>query len=262
MLISSSLWRLPVAKSLKSCAGVTFTAPVPNFGSTRIASVMIGIVPIDERVRRASCRAGACSADRRGARRRRCRRASSRGASSRRRSPRPSPSTWYANSKSSPFAPSSFSTSRSRERRAALGAPVDEARGAVDEPLLVEAHERLGHGARHVRVHRELGARPVGRRAEHALLERDAPAALGLPLPDALDERLAPEVVARLALALRAAARRRSAWRCRRDRCPAARARCSRACGASGRARPRACSRCACPMCSEPVTLGGGIGMT
>ena len=35
---------MPVAKSLKSCAGVTFTAPVPNFGSTRIASVMIGIV--------------------------------------------------------------------------------------------------------------------------------------------------------------------------------------------------------------------------
>ena len=32
MLISSSSWRLPVAKSLKSCAGVTFTAPVPNFG--------------------------------------------------------------------------------------------------------------------------------------------------------------------------------------------------------------------------------------
>ena len=50
MLISSRLWRLPVAKSLKSCAGVTFTAPVPNFGSTRIASVMIGIVAIDERV--------------------------------------------------------------------------------------------------------------------------------------------------------------------------------------------------------------------
>ncbi len=42
MLISSSLWRLPVAKSLKSCAGVTFTAPVPNLGSTRMASVMTG----------------------------------------------------------------------------------------------------------------------------------------------------------------------------------------------------------------------------
>ncbi len=35
-------WRFPVSKSLKSWAGVTFTAPVPNFGSTRIASATIG----------------------------------------------------------------------------------------------------------------------------------------------------------------------------------------------------------------------------
>ncbi len=35
-------WRFPVSKSLKSCAGVTFTAPVPNFGSTRMASAMTG----------------------------------------------------------------------------------------------------------------------------------------------------------------------------------------------------------------------------
>ena len=42
MLISGKSWRLPVAKSLKSCAGVTFTAPVPNFMSTRMASVMTG----------------------------------------------------------------------------------------------------------------------------------------------------------------------------------------------------------------------------
>ena len=30
MEISGSLWRWPISKSLKSCAGVTFTAPVPN----------------------------------------------------------------------------------------------------------------------------------------------------------------------------------------------------------------------------------------
>ncbi len=42
MLISSRPWRLPVAKSLKSWAGVTFTAPVPNFMSTRIGSAMTG----------------------------------------------------------------------------------------------------------------------------------------------------------------------------------------------------------------------------
>lgn len=36
--------RRPVAKSLGSCAGVTFTAPVPNAMSTSTLSVMIGIV--------------------------------------------------------------------------------------------------------------------------------------------------------------------------------------------------------------------------
>ena len=46
-----------------------------------------------------------------------------------------------------------------------------------------------------------LRALPVGRGAELALLLRDAPAALVLPLPHALDELRAPEVVARLALA-------------------------------------------------------------
>ena len=36
-----SEWRLPIAKSFGSCPGVTFTAPVPNAGSTN-ASAMIG----------------------------------------------------------------------------------------------------------------------------------------------------------------------------------------------------------------------------
>jgi hypothetical protein len=39
-------------------------------------------------------------------------------------------------------------------------------------------------------------------RAQNALLHRDAPAALGLPLPHALHEGLAPQIVAGLALAL------------------------------------------------------------
>ena len=43
-VIIGSPWRLPTSKSLKSWAGVTFTAPVPNFGSTRIASATIGKV--------------------------------------------------------------------------------------------------------------------------------------------------------------------------------------------------------------------------
>ena len=36
-----SEWRLPIAKSFGSCPGVTFTAPVPNAGSTN-ASAMMG----------------------------------------------------------------------------------------------------------------------------------------------------------------------------------------------------------------------------
>src|SRR5258708_2561227 len=51
------------------------------------------------------------------------------------------------------------------ERGLALGAPVDEPRRAVHEPLLVQAHERLAHREVHVGVHRELAARPIGRRA-------------------------------------------------------------------------------------------------
>jgi len=38
----SSLWRCPIAKSFGSCAGVTFTMPVPNSGSTN-SSAMTGI---------------------------------------------------------------------------------------------------------------------------------------------------------------------------------------------------------------------------
>ena len=44
MLMRSSPWRSPVAKSLGSCAGVTLTAPVPNAGSTRMSSATIGSV--------------------------------------------------------------------------------------------------------------------------------------------------------------------------------------------------------------------------
>ena len=40
--IIGSPWRCATSKSLKSWAGVTFTAPVPNFGSTRMASATTG----------------------------------------------------------------------------------------------------------------------------------------------------------------------------------------------------------------------------
>mmetsp|Transcript_13020 Transcript_13020/g.54545 ORF Transcript_13020/g.54545 Transcript_13020/m.54545 type:complete len:202 (-) Transcript_13020:1474-2079(-) len=43
MEMNSSLWRLPVSKSLGSCAGVILTAPVPKAMSTSSASQMTGI---------------------------------------------------------------------------------------------------------------------------------------------------------------------------------------------------------------------------
>ena len=82
-----------------------------------------------------------------------------------------------------------------REHRLRVDIPVHQARIAIDEPLFVEPHERLTHGADHVGVHRELRARPVARGAHFAKLLKDSPAGFLLPLPDPLDELLAPEVV-------------------------------------------------------------------
>ena len=88
--------------------------------------------------------------------------------------------------------------------------PVHQTLAAVDEAFLVEAHENFHHGARHLGVHGEVarflslgvGVLPVGRGTEAAHLPRDGRARLLLPSPDALDEFLAPEVVAALALFL------------------------------------------------------------
>ena len=88
MTSGGRLWRWPISKSLASCAGVTFTAPVPNAGSTS-ASATTGIGrSISGRITRLPMQV-ACSARRRDSPRRRCRRASSPDASW--RPPRPSP---------------------------------------------------------------------------------------------------------------------------------------------------------------------------
>jgi hypothetical protein len=60
--------------------------------------------------------------------------------------------------------------------------------------LLVQPHEYFRDRARQVRVHGELVARPVHRRAEAAHLARDGAAGFRFPFPDALDEGLAAEV--------------------------------------------------------------------
>ena len=89
-----------------------------------------------------------------------------------------------------------------RERRAAARTPVDDVVALVDEPFVEELREHLRHGLRAAFVEREALALPVRRVAEHALLVDDRAAVLPLPLPHALDERLAPEVLAALALLL------------------------------------------------------------
>src|SRR6188768_25709 len=77
--------------------------------------------------------------------------------------------------------------------------PVDETLATVDQAFVVQAYEYLGHRAREVRIHRELVARPVDRRAEAAHLPRDRAAGFFLPFPDAFEELFASEVEAMFA---------------------------------------------------------------
>jgi len=79
--------------------------------------------------------------------------------------------------------------------------PVDQLLAAVDEPLLVQLHESLDDGLGRHRVHGEDAARPVARAAQAAHLALDGVAGFPLPRPDLLDELLAAESVAGLALA-------------------------------------------------------------
>ncbi len=89
-----------------------------------------------------------------------------------------------------------------RDRRAQARVPVDHVVVAVDEPLLVQVHEHPRDRLDVVGVHREALVLVVERRAQLAELARDIAAVLLDPLPDALDERLAADVVPRDALRL------------------------------------------------------------
>ena len=86
-------------------------------------------------------------------------------------------------------------------RRAERRVPVDEALAAIDEAVVVQAHERFEHRGRQTFVHREALARPVGGRAQAPHLLRDGGAGFFLPRPHALDELFATEIVPRRALA-------------------------------------------------------------
>ena len=78
---------------------------------------------------------------------------------------------------------------------AAADAPVDHPLAAVDEALVVEVLEGGADGPAWSRVEREREAVPIARGAEAADLVVDDVAVLVDPLPDAVEERLAPEVV-------------------------------------------------------------------
>ena len=84
-----------------------------------------------------------------------------------------------------------------REGGAAMGAPVDDAEAAVDEPFIIEVDEHLAHGFGTALVHREALVIPIAGRAEFLQLVDDARAVLLFPVPDALKEFLAAEVVSR-----------------------------------------------------------------
>ncbi len=86
-----------------------------------------------------------------------------------------------------------------RQRRVQHRIPVDEPLAAIHQPVFVQAHEHVGDDGGQAFVHREAIARPVDRIAEAPLLPEDRVAGLRLPLPHALDERLASEVAPVLA---------------------------------------------------------------
>ena len=78
--------------------------------------------------------------------------------------------------------------------------PVDQAVIAVHHAAVVELLEDGLHRARQALVEGEALAGPVHGIADRAHLRSDRPAVLLLPLPDAVDELVAPVVVAVLAL--------------------------------------------------------------
>ncbi|MNF76730.1 hypothetical protein D3C84_588550 [compost metagenome] len=76
-----------------------------------------------------------------------------------------------------------------------LGVPVDQALAAVDQAVLVQAHEGFFHRFRQAVVHGEALARPVHRAAQAADLPGDGAAGLFLPLPDLFQEFVAAQIM-------------------------------------------------------------------
>ena len=151
-------------------------------------------------------------------------------------------------------------TSRMVIAKARAGIPVDEIVVAVDQALVVERHEDLQHRADVAVVEREALVLVVARRAQALELVDDRVAVLLAPAPHALDERLAPDLLAARPLGLP----QPLDLRLGRD---------AGVVGAEDPLRLPLCIRAkrisvswiepssAWPMCSAPVTFGGGIAI-
>ena len=85
------------------------------------------------------------------------------------------------------------------KRRTALGTPVDDAAALIDKSLFVQLAECFAHALCACFVHRERASVPIAGCAEHLLLLNDAVAVFVLPFPNAVEEFLAAEVIARKA---------------------------------------------------------------
>ena len=79
----------------------------------------------------------------------------------------------------------------------AARAPVDDPLASIDQPLLIEVVEGGADGLGRAFVHGEAFAAPVGRGAQPPVLVEDARTASVDERPDALQEALAADVVAR-----------------------------------------------------------------
>ncbi len=194
--ISARPCRRPISKSFGSCAGVTFSAPVPTVGST-YSSAMIGTSRSTSGTiaRRPTSVAvalvGGVHGDRRVAEQRH-------GAHRRDRH------VTAADERVVDLVHDVLDVAvldlEIRDRGEQAGRPVDHPVVAEEIALAIELDEHLEHRARVVVVHREALAAEVERGAEAQVLPRDRRAGLAPPLPQALEEQLAAELLARRAL--------------------------------------------------------------
>ncbi len=106
------------------------------------------------------------------------------------------------------------------ERGAIDRTPVHDALSSIEESAIEERLEDRAHGSREAFVHGEARPPPVAGAAHLLELIQNDAAVLLSPLPDLLDELLAPEARGSRFLERRGACAPRSASKCRHDRFP------------------------------------------